>query len=427
MTTIMIIAVLVVLAALRVPVALALFVAGATGSFLIAGDKAGSLIRATVTGSLSGYVLAAMLLALLLTGLARASGLSRHGFIGWRAMAKPSSGGGLVLTMLSMIIGASVGDSLDRNTAVAVRTPLGAAGYRQSSILGVLVGAAGLRFIVPISAVVVFAGIGTEQSIGVLMLALIIPAGIMSFVLLAVAGLSERYRRTPTPEAETLPADRRSVGYAFAGASLALFLIMLVSILVAGGLATPTEALGLAALIMLIYAVVVTATGGAKFADLFQGLVFAARKFGEIALILLGIMMIARAGALSGNTQALAEAGGNNPIPFLAAMLFALMIAAALLGALPAVGLAMATVYPSMINGGLDAIIAVILLLAAAASGQALPGVGRTSLFIRQCFDDVTIGQLARAALPYFIGTVIWFAILVMIIPAILAFARSFQ
>lgn len=427
MTAVLIIAVLVVLAALRVPVALALFVAGVTGSLWIGGDKAGALIRGTVTDSLSGYVLAAMLFAFLLTGLARASGLSRHAFVGWRAMGRPSSGGGLVLAMLSAIVGTSAGDSLDRNTAVAVRTRLDAAGYRTPSVMGVLIGAAGFRFIVPISAIVVFAGAGTEQSIVALMVALIIPAGAFAVVLLAVAGLSELFRRSPTTEAETPTVDRRSIGYAFAGVSVALFLIVLVTGLVAGGLATATEALGLAALVMLIYAVVVAATGGARFADLYQGLVFAARKFGEIALILMGVMLIARAGALSGNTQELADAVGSNRIPFIAAILFALMIAAALLGALPAVGLATATVYPGMIAGGIDPVIAVVLLLAAATVGQALPGVGRTSLFIRQCFDDATLGQLARAALPYFIATAIWFAIVVMIIPVILASANSFQ
>ena len=427
MTLTLVFVVLIALAALRVPVGLAMFAAGVAGTFWIGGDRAGLLISSTVTGMLSGYVLAAMAFALLLTGLARASGLSRHGFIGWRAMGRPNSGGGLALAMLSLIVGASAGDSLDRNTAVAVRDRLDAAGYRQSSIIGVLFGAAGMRFVVPVSAIVVFAGTLVEQSITQLMLALVIPAGTLAVILLIVAGLSEFYRRAQMPEAQTPPADRGSIGYAFAGVFVSLFLILLVTLLIAWGLATPTEAFGLAALIMLIYAVIVAATGGAGFRDLFQGLVFSARKFGDISLILLGALLIARAAALSGNTQALAGATENNLFIVMAVMLVGLVVCAALLGALPALALSSVVIFPTMMGGGIDATLAVVLLLAAATLGQAIPGIGRTNSFIRQCFDDVTLGQITRAALPYFIATAVWLAVVIQALPMILFFVKSLR
>lgn len=426
MTVLLIGAVLTILAVLRVPVALAMFVAGIAGSLWIGGSRSGQLIATTVTGSLSTYILAAMIFALLLTGLARASGLSRHTFIGLRAVGRPSSGGGLVLAMLSLIIGASAGDSLNRGTAVAVRDRLEVAGYHRLAILGVLIGAAGLRFVVPVSVMIVWAGFMAEQSINKLMLAMAVTAIPLALILLIVAGLSEPFRKRPA-DMQTPAADRRSIGYAAAAVFLSLLLIVLVSGLVAAGLVTPMEVLGLAAIIVLIYAVIVAATGGARFPELFQGFVFSARKFGEIALFLIAISLIARAVGLSGEVETLVTSAKGNPLLVTTALLFILMIVSALLGALPAVGLVLIFIYPVMSGSGFDGTMTIVLVLATATLGQALPGVGRTSLFIRQCFDDATLGQLTRAALPYFIATVIWLAILVAGLPAILTLTASFR
>jgi len=406
------------LAALRIPVAIAMIAAGLVGAAATLDVPVWRLFTTMPTTAItSGFFVPSMFLLFLLTGLVRATIGSRQIFEGLKSGRKATSGGGALLAILGFGLGSAMGDSMDRRGAVAVRDRLTVAGYSEASAMGVLLGAASFRYVVPVSAVVVFGGYLMEQSVSRLMLAMALPAVLLAIFLLAIAGIAEFRRRGPDASSgsDPSPANRGKLALAIIGIAVSVTLILLMTNLVASGATTAAEAFSIAAFFVLVAAFVICLIGLARWSDLFEAFAFAAGKTAEIVLILIAAMLIGQALHLSGFSQAISDIPVNGSLMLLLSLL-GIVVLAALFGAIPAMALGSAIAFPLSMKIGGDALWTVCVIIAAAAFAQTLPYIGRTNRFLAQCFPDATAGTLTRGALPYAAALLVWL-VLIFLVP----------
>jgi C4-dicarboxylate transporter DctM subunit len=208
-TTIVPIALLLVLLALRLPVAFALIVAGSVGVYLAASmDAVVGLLQTIPYRSTTSYALLTIPMFILMAQFATHSGLTRDIFsslrlwLGWLP-------GGLALSSLMASAGlAAVSGSSVASAATMAKVAVPEMrrhGYSATFALGSVATAGTLAVLIPPSTGLVLYGIITETSIGDMLLAGIIPGVVTTGILAAVIiGWGVRHRGTvPAPTSAT--------------------------------------------------------------------------------------------------------------------------------------------------------------------------------------------------------------------------------
>jgi C4-dicarboxylate transporter DctM subunit len=408
MASLSILLVLTVLAALRIPIAVALILAGFVG--ILVGGNGWNILVSSATRLTDGFLITAVLLLFLIAGTLRASLGSRQIFEGLRSLGGPTSGGGAVLALLSYGLGAAMGDSMDRRGAAAVRDRLTTAGYEEPRIVGVLLAAASLRFVVPISVTVVFAAHLSRQGAAKTMLGMAVPAVLLLILMLVAAGLSEIGRNSArAPEAAPDP-ERSGPRTAIAGIALCLVIVTIATVRIVDGLAggfVRSEDFGLLAVLVMLAAAVSWRLRRVPWRTVAGVFTFAAGKTGEVVLVLIGAGMIASQLTFSGVIRELV-AGPVAEVTVPLVLIAGPALLAAAFGALPALAIAIPIIY----GAGVATVPTVCLIVGATALGQALPFIGRTNRFLSACFPEISSGTLARGAVPYAAVLVIWLLVL---------------
>ena len=178
------------LIALRMPVAVAMFAVGGVGFASLAGWPAFlNLINTTPFSRASGYTLSVLPLFLLMGQFASRAGLSRSLFDSARAWVGHRRGG----LAISSVYGCAVFGSICGSSFATAATMASVAlpemkrhGYSGALATGALAAGGTLGILIPPSVILVIYAVITEQSIGRLFLAALIP-GVISTLGYAVA------------------------------------------------------------------------------------------------------------------------------------------------------------------------------------------------------------------------------------------------
>lgn len=250
---------LLLLLAAGLPVAFALFAAGALGIWMILGpDTVSSVIGRQPFNTSARFVLVIIPMFIAMGIFAKNGDMAEHAFVIAARWLRRLPGGLAIATVVACAGFAAVSGS-----SVATVATLGPVASREMEALGYdkvvaagVVGAAGtLGVLIPPSVALVLFGIITGVSIGKLLIAGIVP-GILSALVYAVA-IALRARRRPErfgATAEIHPAANVTITwrhYGGLGRIAVLFLIVVGGIYT--GLTTTTQAASLGALLALLF------------------------------------------------------------------------------------------------------------------------------------------------------------------------------
>src|SRR6266403_2787354 len=234
---------------LRVPVGMAMGLVGITGFGYLTGlEPALKLVGQTTMRTVTDYSFGVIPMFLLMGAFVSVSGISRELFRAANTFVGHWEGGLGIATIaacggFAAISGSSVATAA---TFSAVAYPeMRRFGYPQSFATGVIAAGGTLGAMLPPSTVLAVYGIITEQDIGKLFIAGIVPgllAIIMHMITIALIGL---IRPGFLPKGPFMPCRARFAGLKDIWATLLLFCFVIGGLY--GGLFTPTEAGGMGA------------------------------------------------------------------------------------------------------------------------------------------------------------------------------------
>jgi tripartite ATP-independent transporter DctM subunit len=411
-------AVLMVLLALRIHIGIAMFMIGASG-FVIMNEYSWMpllySLKNLAYARFSNYDLAVIPLFMLMGQFATNGGLSRSLFTCVNNFVGHFRGGvAMAAVGACAAFGAICGSSLATAATMGqVALPeLKRYNYSGSLATGALAAGGTLGIMIPPSVPLVIYAVLTQESIGKLFMAAIIPG------LLAMLGYMLVIRIVVTLKPEAGPAGAR-VPLATALRSLigVLPIVLVFVVLIVGiydGWANPTEAASIGAAACGILAVV---TGGMRVEGVVKSLVSTAEATAMIFLVLLGADMLNSGLAITQMPAELAQwvqTSGLPPLSVIFAILLIYIFLGCVMDSLSMILLTIPIFYPIVM--GLDfwgmpvedkSVWFGILALMVVEIGLVHPPVGMNIYIINKIAKDVPVMETFKGVLPFLVSDLI--------------------
>ena len=414
------------LIALRMPVAVAMFVVGGFGFASLAGWGAFlNLLNTVPFGRVSSYTLSVLPLFLLMGQFAARAGLGRRLFDSARAWTGHYRGGLAISTIFgSAAFGSICGSSIATGATMAsVALPeMKRHDYSGGLATGALAAGGTLGILIPPSVILVIYAVVTEQSIGKLFLAALVP-GLIAMIGYSVAiSIYVRLKPEAGPVVPAVPISERirSLG--------AVWPVAVIFALVIGGIYfgvfTPTEgaAIGAAAT-----GFVAKASGQLRWAAFATSLLETAKATGMIFLILVSAEILNSFLALSQVTTELANAltgSGLAPLSILIGILLIYLVLGCVMDSMAMILLTVPVFFPLLTGldfGYTEEQIAIwfgVLALFAVEIGLITPPIGLNVYVINSLDGETPLGESFRGIVP-FLFSAIAVILIILTVPAI--------
>ena len=417
-------AILMVLLALRVHIGIAMFLVGA-GGFVVMNDFSWlpllNSLKNVAYARFSNYDLAVIPLFMLMGQFATNGGLSRALFICVNNFVGHFRGGvAMAAVGACAAFGAICGSSLATAATMGqVALPeLKRYKYSGSLATGALAAGGTLGIMIPPSVPLVIYAVLTQESIGKLFMAAIIPG------LLAMAGYMLVIRIMVTINPESGPAGARVPLAAALRSLVGVIPILLVFVVVIvgiyGGWANPTEAASIGVAACGILAVI---TGGMRLEGIIKSLVGTAEATAMIFLVLLGADMLNSGLAITQMPTELAQwvqSSGLPPLSVIFAILLIYIFLGCVMDSLSMILLTIPIFYPIVM--GLDfwglavedkSVWFGILALMVVEIGLVHPPVGMNIYIINKIARDVPLMDTFKGVMPFLASDLIRTVLLV--------------
>lgn len=398
------------LMALRVPIAAAMFIPGVVG-YWVQTDTANTInfLKGSAVARLTVYELSVIPLFLLMGQFASQGGLSRDLFRAAAAVVGHIRGGLAMAAVLSAgAFGAVCGSS------VATSATITQVAYPQMSQLGyggrlstaALASGGTLGILIPPSVPLVVYAILTEQNIAKLFAAAIVPGLLAMFGYVMVVWLFARAKPEQAPQSVRLNwQERGSALWSIWPISL-IFMIVFGGIY--GGLFSPTEGAGVGAVLTLLAGL---AKRELKFPGIRASLVSTAETTGMVFMIFLGADMMNACLALTEMPKYVAEWVAALPLPPLSivgAVLLLYILLGCVMDELSMLLLTLPVIFPAVM--GLDlwgltyeskALWFGILLLMTVSFGLIAPPIGLNVYVVNSLAKDVPMTETYKGLVPF--------------------------
>ncbi len=399
-----------VLMALRVPIAAAMFIPGALGYWALSNDMALlNMLKGSAVARLTVYDLSVIPLFLLMGQFATQGGLSRALFEAAAAFVGHIRGGLAMAAILSAAaFGAVCGSSVATSATITqVAYPeMKAHGYHGRLTTAALASGGTLGILVPPSVPLVVYAILTEQNIGKLFAAAMLPALLAVIGYLAVIALVCRWRPELATPSEPLPWAERW------RALLGVWPIALIFVTVFGGiyggLFSPTEAAAVGAVGTFLAALVRRELDRAGIIRSFLG---TAETSAMVFMIFLGADMMNSALALTQMPARIAEWVGHLPVaPLLivGAILALYILLGCVMDELSMMLLTIPVIFPTVMSLELFGLAAEpkaiwfgILVLMTVGIGLTAPPVGLNVYVVNSIAREVPMHETYKGVLPF--------------------------
>ncbi|MEP7283513.1 MAG: TRAP transporter large permease [Rubrivivax sp.] len=422
-----------VLMALRTPIAIAMFVAGSVGYVLQAGWlPLANFLNTQAFARFSSYDLSVIPLFILMGNFATQGGISRALFEFAAALMGRFRGGlamGAVVACgaFGAICGSSVATAA---TITQVALPeMRRHGYSGRLATGTLAAGGTLGILVPPSVPLVIYAILAEQNIAKLFAAAMVPALLAVFGYVLAIAVYVRLVPGHAPEHdEPPPLTARSLSGVLPIA--AIFGLVFVGIY--GGWFTPTEGAAVGAAATFVAAVLRGELGWHGFKQCFYG---TAAASGMIFMIFLGADLMNAALALTQVPNQLAAAvhgWGLPPLAVVAGIVLMYIALGAVMDELSVILLTVPILFPLVLglDLGMDkesiAIWFGILLLMTVGFGLLSPPVGLNVYIVNSLAKGVPIGESYRGVLPFLVSDAVRTLLLLLFPPLSLWLVRVF-
>jgi C4-dicarboxylate transporter DctM subunit len=329
--------------------------------------------------------------------------------------------GGLAMAsvMACMLFAAVSGSSPATVVAVGsiVIAGMVKAGYSQNFAAGVICNAGTLGILIPPSIVMVVYGAATETSVGKLFMAGVVP-GIMLGVMLMIA-IYVRARMIDLPRQPK--ASMREILQAGRDSIWGLLLLVIILGGIYGGIFTPTEAAGVAAVYAFFVAVFVYKDIGMSKVP--HVLVDAARVTVMLMFIIANALLFAHVLTTERIPQAITEqivSWGMAPWQFLIVVNILLLIAGNFMEPTGIILILAPILFPIAEKLGIDPVHLGIIMVVNLEIGMVTPPVG-LNLFVTSGITGMSIVQVVRAAFPW-LSVLLLFLVIITYVPQIALF-----
>ncbi len=421
------IAVMIAVFMTRMPVAYVMGMIGYLGFTIMISGKAGlALLSRNIYEVFSSYGLTTIPLFILMGQFAFNSGISRRLYdTAYRFLG--STRGGLAMATVSACtaFGAVCGSSpATAATMATVGLPeMKRYGYADELATGAVASGGGLGMIMPPSIVLIVYGILTEQSIGQLFVAGIIPAILVT--ILFIISIYIRCRNAPDqgPPGERFTWKQRISSLTHMGETLAVFVLVMGGLFV--GLFTPTEAAAVGAFGVLLVSLVrrqLTWAGFVK--SLYETL----RTSCMVMMLIAGAVIFGKFLAVTRIPFEIAAwVGGFNLPPFMimAVIVLVYFLGGCFMDALAFVMLTIPIFYPVVTNLGYDPIWFGIIIVMVTEMGVITPPVGINVYVVfgvaRNVIGEVPLESIFKGIFPFLLA-VIAGVIILMAFPQLILF-----
>ncbi|VWX62428.1 C4-dicarboxylate ABC transporter permease [Burkholderiales bacterium 8X] len=400
---------------LRVPVGMAMGLVGVTGyAWIVGPGPALKLVGQTSMRTVTDYTFGVIPMFMLMGALVSVSGVSRELFKAANSMIGHLRGGLGVATVLACggfaaICGSSVATAA---TFSAVAYPeMRRFKYPQSFSTGVIAAGGTLGAILPPSTVLAVYAILTQQDIGKLFMAGIVP-GILAMAMYVVTiALIVRARPDWLPGGELKPWSERVADLKNVWAPLVLFVFVIGGLY--GGFFTPTEAGGVGASGAFILGLLRRKLDGPKIRE---ALLSATRTAAAVFTVLIGALLFGYFLTITQSPQKLTEfltGLGIGRYGVLALIMLMYLVLGCLMDAMAMIILTVPIIFPVIVALGFDPIWFGVIIVMTVELGLIHPPVGMNVFVIKSVVKDVSFTTIFKGVLPFIVTDIIRLVILI--------------
>ena len=400
---------------LRVPIGMAMGLVGVTGfSYIVGGYPALKMVGQTSMRTVTDYTFGVIPMFLLMGAFVSNSGMSRelfraaNGFVGHLrgglGFATVAACGGF-----AAISGSSVATAATFSTVAYPE--MRRYGYPQSFATGVIAAGGTLGAMLPPSTVLAVYGIITEQDIGKLFIAGVLPGILAASMYMGTVAIIGFVRPNFLPRAPRHSWKERIAGLRDVWATMLLFLFVIGGLY--GGLFTPTEAGGMGAGGAFLIGVL---RGRLYRAEIRRSLLQATRTAAAVFTVLIGALLFGYFLTVTQTPQKVTEfltGLGLGRYGVLALIMLMYLVLGCLMDSLAMVILTVPIIFPVITHLGFDPIWFGIIIVMTVELGLIHPPVGMIVFVIKSVVQDVSFSTIFKGVLPFIITDLIRLVILI--------------
>ena len=405
-----------VLMLLRVPVGMAMGLVGVTGfGYIVGGVPALKMVGQTSMRTVTDYTFGVIPMFLLMGAFVSNSGMSRELFRAANGFVGHLRGGLGIATIaacggFAAISGSSVATAATFSTVAYPE--MRRYGYPQSFATGVIAAGGTLGAMLPPSTVLAVYGIITEQDIGKLFIAGILPGVLAASMYIATVTIIGFVRPDFLPRAPRHSWKERMEGLRNIWATLLLFVFVIGGLY--GGLFTPTEAGGMGAGGAFVIGVL---RGRLDRTEIRRSLLQATRTAAAVFTVLIGALLFGYFLTVTQTPQKVTEfltGLGVGRYGVLALIMLMYLVLGCLMDSLAMVILTVPIIFPVVTHLGFDPIWFGIIIVMTVELGLIHPPVGMIVFVIKSVVQDVDFTTIFKGVLPFIITDLIRLAILII-------------
>lgn len=415
-TAIALIASLLILVALGVHIAIALGMTSVIGIYLVTGDLqvVAHMLGSTAYESLRDYVFAVIPLFMLMGEFIGKSGAVTDVYRGINRGLRRLPGRLGIATVLgnaifSFVTGVSIASAA---TFSRIAYPeMRRFGYNKGFALGAVAGSSCLGMLIPPSVLMIVWGILTEQSIGQIFVAGVLPGLLLTFLFVAYIFISAIFRpamvgggidrQAQEDDTDALPLS--TILSSFFGILIIVFAVL-------GGIwfgvFTPTEAAGAGAFIGLVLGII----KGMRYKDIIDSILSVGRTSAPILLLLVAASLYSRTLAMTGVTTAIQDlflGTGLTPFLIIGMMVIVWFLLGMVIDSISIMLLTVPIFAPIAVQLGYEPIAFAIVGILAIESGLLTPPFGLLVYTVKAAVQDedpdVSIIDIFKGSTPYWL------------------------
>jgi C4-dicarboxylate transporter, DctM subunit len=392
-----------VLMMLRVPVGMAMGLVGVTGYSVIVGPgPALKLVGQTSLRTVTDYTFGVIPMFMLMGAFVSASGLSREMFKAADAFLGHLRGGLGIATVVACggfaaICGSSVATAATFSTVAYPE--MRRFGYPQSFSTGVIAAGGTLGAMLPPSTVLAVYAILTQQDIGKLFMAGILPGLLAMLMYVLTIALIVRIRPRFLPAGQVKPWRERILALRLVWAPLVLFVFVIGGLY--GGFFTPTEAGGVGASGAFLLGVLRKKLNRANTRE---ALLQATRTAAAVFTVLIGALLFGYFLTITQTPQKLTEfltGLGVGRYGVLALIMLMYLVLGCLMDAMAMIILTVPIIFPVVTALGFDPIWFGVIIVMTVELGLIHPPVGMNVFVIKSVVKDVSFTTIFKGVLPF--------------------------
>jgi tripartite ATP-independent transporter DctM subunit len=408
-------AALFVMMLLRVPIGMAMGLVGVTGfGYVVGGYPALKMVGQTSMRTVTDYTFGVIPMFLLMGAFVSNSGMSRELFKAANSFLGHLRGGLGIATIaacggFAAISGSSVATAATFSTVAYPE--MRRYGYPQSFATGVIAAGGTLGAMLPPSTVLAVYGIITEQDIGKLFIAGVLPGLLAASMYICTVVIIGMVKPDFLPRAPVHAWKERAEGLRNIWAMLLLFVFVIGGLY--GGLFTPTEAGGMGAGGAFVIGVL---RGKLNGKEIRRSLLQATRTAAAVFTVLIGALLFGYFLTVTQTPQKVTEfltGLGVGRYGVLALIMLMYLVLGCLMDSLAMVILTVPIIFPVVTHLGFDPIWFGIIIVMTVELGLIHPPVGMIVFVIKSVVQDVSFTTIFKGVLPFIVTDLIRLLILI--------------